>query len=1373
MKNKLKLKKFWIGISILTICGITAGLISENLNNSHNSTQNYQINNQSLTVPNTISNSIYYSGINSADFQTENNLKTFYKKGLSNWLLTYYKRYEWFDDNNDREPADFPAGWTWYPVGSSLEAPSKKVELSKTSYSENFIQEQINLPVNPKDWTNQKYTINTNWTGGFNSFGKSSYTITASPGQQVFTVEDSNIDGYNPLTDTGNSGNGDDGMNIDPLGRALKFYGRDGLKTEIVIDKKINGNVLTAKIYLKVTTVNRGNGNKYAWNGLGGTTITVKSITPALNDISDNDFNNGLQKALSNLSYVSDWSNSVIDSKNWTDIQKFITSKITSYVDSINKKQNYQKTFNVEYNLTNSTASTINLTIYYDSLKGSSGTITSSGTNQYQTAFNLNVPIKMLLSDKYYADNAWGNVSFDTNYLNYDPTTGKFDIESNSGLSQTNPWYNLVAPPIPLSDTIYTTGVDSPDHPVYPDFGTFKINHRILFSYKRPLNEEQSVHVNGSGPNVNTNKSLIDVLEGKYSYELFDGRLQPNKKLSPDDVDKPTTWTIEIRGNKNGQNDELLFKITFIIDETTNPLDIKYLGWNPNDSILGQWQQSWINSQTPNGLPNPNYKPAIDPTTGLGSELVWVKSTSPYWDKFSSNKSSLYPDPIAKDGSLIYSTLKINADGEYEFNGNSDVANLPSDNIGSITQAYVSPKAIYENSNSNQEVIRTNILNGQQKIIQPAKNPDLSYNDKVGIYDYSVLNKENNTSSNYMVAIDPKITSQNFSEYVNQKLGSENIIPFWQSLAGQHLADYLYNKIHMTNDDINNLTYNQVLSYWNLYVKDAVLLNENKTTPKYNLNNLALASIKVNTTNPDDLKKQVLINLQDQMNHLADRLTLKKKQDLEKVNKGYTWHDETDKVHLEYNKDYYISNLDSINWNLLANLNKTQRSQSINLNVVATTPNANLVAGSSTNLKVINSLDFNNLYNLFNAQISTWNANTNSLAVLKQGISDNVNDYLSKATGQKITNNDWYLKESDAEISNSLLPNGSTNLQIVASDASPYLINSTTIIVNNQTTNPFDLRNIQIPKLNINSDDKGTIWQSIYNWVKEYVSKNYSNLILDTDYKIQISDADINAIIDEFNNNTGDYTINQVIVPVNDKTQGYTNLVVNDAKANELTNNVAPVPGSNNPYAPQTPTSGNGTNNPNGPSGVGDVDSGNQGYFSNKSNIAWVSTVATIGGIILIILIYGFIVRQMDNAETLSGIFFKRKNRKYWQQRALEDAEYQRKSDLGIEDDDEVIDYYDEGESDFSKGWTEFKRRFMPKRYAKQQAMKEQEEREQEEYLKRAKESFEKAKRDKDPFTPEEREELERLKAIAREERLRLKMEREIKEKGLSEEYED
>lgn len=1258
MKTKfLKFQKIWIGFSFLTVCGITIGLVSEKLNNSYNLKQNLEIDNQSLNVPSTASNSIYYSEIDSSDYKKQNNVKTQYA------VYKYYTGVG-FDGYHDYSPKWFvrwsdyqilrdgswvfdstyklgePGQWWGDPNPNEPQRETRQiitnnVSLAQTSYSENFIQEQIPLPINPKDWANQKYTINTNWSGGFWSNNKTSYTITASPGQQLFTVEDSNIDGYNPATDGGNSGNGDDGLNVDPVGT---HGGRDGLKTEIVIDKSITGNVLTANIYLRVTTVNRGNGNKYYWDRLGPTTITVKSITPAINDISDSDFNNGLQKALTNLSYVSDWSNSAVDAKNWGDIQKLINSKITSYVDSVNKKQNYQKTFNVDYNLTNSSTSTINFTIYYDSLKGSSGTITTAGTNQYQTAFNLNVPIKMLLSDKYYADNAWGNVSFDTNYLNYDPTTGKFDIESNSGLSQTNPWYNLVAPPIPLSDTIYTTGVDSPDHPVYPDFGTFKINHRILFSYKRPLNEEQSVHVNGSGPNVNTNKSLIDVLEGKYSYELFDGRLQPNKKLSPDDVDKPTTWTIEIRGNKNGQNDELLFKITFIIDETTNPLDIKYLGWNPNDSILGQWQQSWINSQTPNGLPNPNYKPAIDPTTGLGSELVWVKSTSPYWDKFSSNKSSLYPDPIAKDGSLIYSTLKINADGEYEFNGNSDVANLPSDNIGSITQAYVSPKAIYENSNSNQEVIRTNILNGQQKIIQPAKNPDLSYNDKVGIYDYSVLNKENNTSSNYMVAIDPKITSQNFSEYVNQKLGSENIIPFWQSLAGQHLADYLYNKIHMTNDDINKLTYNQVLSYWNLYVKDAVLLNENKTTPKYNLNNLALASIKVNTTNPDDLKKQVLINLQDQMNHLADRLTLKKKQDLEKVNKGYTWHDETDKVHLEYNKDYYISNLDSINWNALANLSKTSRQQTLNLKIVATTPNANLIAGSSTNLKVINSLDFNNLYNLFNAQIPAWNANTNSLDVLKQGISDNVNSYLSKITGQTITNSDWYLKESDSEIINSLLPNGSATLQIVASDDSPFLINSTTITVNNQTTNPFDLRNIKIPKLNINSDDKGTIWQSIYNWVKEYVSKNYSNLILDTDYKIQISDADINAIIDSFNKNSGDYTINQVLIPINDKTQGYTNLVVNDAKENELINNVAPIPGSNNPYVPQVPNDGNGTNpnNPNGPAGNGNTAGNNQGYFANKENIAWVSTVSFVSAILLALVGFAFHKRIVSGYGTYS-----------------------------------------------------------------------------------------------------------------------------------------
>lgn len=91
----------------------------------------------------------------------------------------------------------------------------------------------------------------------------------------------------------------------------------------------------------------------------------------------------------------------------------------------------------------------------------------------------------------------------------------------------------------------------------------------------------------------------------------------------------------------------------------------------------------------------------------------------------------------------------------------------------------------------------------------------------------------------------------------------------------------------MKNDEIAKLDYSQIVSYWNIYVKNAVLLNKNSVTPKYNLNDLALASIKANTTNADDLKKQVLTGLQDQMNHLANRLTFKKKADLAKVNKEY------------------------------------------------------------------------------------------------------------------------------------------------------------------------------------------------------------------------------------------------------------------------------------------------------------------------------------------------------------------------------------------------------------------------------------------------------------------------------------------------------
>lgn len=1302
MKTKfLKFQKIWMGFSFLTISGITIGLVLENLNNSHQLNNNLQINNKSLTTPNNTSNSIYFSGINLSNYKTQNNLKTQYALekrkvdypffvpryhdwSFSKWVDSSYSPEKWSYGNGLQER-----------LNGKREIILNNVELTQVSYSDSLIQEQINLPVNPKDWVNQKYTINTNWTGAFWNMGKTSYTINASPGQQIFTIEDSNIDGYNPANDAGNSGNGDDGFNIDPAG---VHGGRDGIKTEIVIDKSIAGNVLTANIYLRVTTANRGDGNKYYWDGLGSTTITVKSITPALNDISDVDFNNGLQKTLTNLRYVSDWSNSVIDPKNWADIQKFITSKITSYVDSVNKQQNYQKGFDLEYNLTNSSPNTINLTINYDSLKGSSGTITTAGANQYKTAFNLTVPVKMLLSDKYYGNDAWNNLTFDTNKINYDENTGQISISSNTDIEKSNPWYNLIKAPTPSSNQIYTTGTDSPTHPVYPNFGTFYLDHEINLTYRVPPGPKGAMKFSGSGPGINVTMQENDSGNGVYDARFYDGRfdeLKKNGKIAPSDINKPTTWTLYIYGNKNGTYG-LQMQMTFIIDAYAPQANISYRGWNPTAPVLKDWQDKWITQSLDNGNNNPLYKPILDPATGLGQEIVWLSGNDLNPKAFISDSSLMsqynnYPDPIDSKGKLIYSAVNKNSDGSLIPNVDTTNLNVPGNSFGIITQAYVSPKGINEFVNANQRLFRFKLepkdVNGQvqlaiasEKEIINNTDPSLDYNDKTGIYLYvsenqATASNPNLTYATSVVAIDPKITNQNFSQYVKQKLNdysnqnglttfNENVSHFWSSLAGQHLADYLFNVQGMKNDQITKLSYSEIVSWWNIYVKNAVLIDENYTTPKYDLSSLALASIKTNTTSADELKKQVLVNLEDQMNHLADRLTIKKKQDLEKVNKGYTWHDETDKVHLEYNKDYYISNLNSINWDSLANLNKTTRQQSINLNVVATTPNANLVAGSSTNLKVINSLDFNNLYNLFNSQIPVWNANTNSLAVLKQGISDSVNAYLSTATGQTITNNDWYIKESDAEISNLLLPNGSTNLQIVASDTSPYLINSTTITVNNQTTNPFDLRNIEIPKLNINSNDKGTIWQSIYNWVKEYVSKNYSNLILDTDYKIQISDADINGIVDAFNNNSGDYIINQVLIPLNDKTQGYSTLVVNDSKVNELTNNVSPVAGSNNPYAPQTPVGGNGanSNNPNGPSGTSNSGGTNESYFSNKGNIAWVSTV-TVAGILLLVfcglVAYGAIdsrYRSWSEAwRDITGRVFSPKYRRYLEEKKKQD----------------------------------------------------------------------------------------------------------------------
>ncbi len=211
---------------------------------------------------------------------------------------------------------------------------------------------------------------------------------------------------------------------------------------------------------------------------------------------------------------------------------------------------------------------------------------------------------------------------------------------------------------------------------------------------------------------------------------------------------------------------------------------------------------------------------------------------------------------------------------------------------------------------------------------------------------------------------------------------------------------------------------------------------------------------------------------------------------------------EKNKISFQENIDYEFTNFDKLDWNSL--INKTNNLNKLDITITALTPNNHLTGLKTTS--ILNSSNFVDLTDLSTIKIpNSDKQNTKNLLTLKNNITKHVNNYLSS-----ITNKDWYVLNGDEEIKKLLISdtNSSTSgsIKIVATDDSINLFGSTNLWIENSIINPFDLGEISIPNLSINSNNKAIVWESIYQWTKDYMEKNYSEFKLDADYVINIKD---------------------------------------------------------------------------------------------------------------------------------------------------------------------------------------------------------------------------------------------------------------------------
>ncbi|MDE5599778.1 MAG: hypothetical protein K2I49_02475, partial [Ureaplasma sp.] len=277
-----------------------------------------------------------------------------------------------------------------------------------------------------------------------------------------------------------------------------------------------------------------------------------------------------------------------------------------------------------------------------------------------------------------------------------------------------------------------------------------------------------------------------------------------------------------------------VYTVTIYIGNSSTPLDIAFYAWDPNNNPD---QKNLITQKFPDGSDNPNYIPQLDPKTGTIQELLWVNQKPDV---------AMWPDPYDKNGKPT---------------GNMESGWAADGFIASGTVINKGIKAIFDNETG--KTVRTGLsfdaTNGFQKSSNPTSNPNLTnvgattqiepsspnqpYNSFSGIWNYSIKSRFPNqapdveqfgTYGQYFVNVVDQSSIDSTGVVLNKfssTLPANNIVvPFWETYHGFNLKNYLTSNYGLKETDIEKLSYNDVLGYWNEYCFSGFNLNLNQNT---------------------------------------------------------------------------------------------------------------------------------------------------------------------------------------------------------------------------------------------------------------------------------------------------------------------------------------------------------------------------------------------------------------------------------------------------------------------------------------------------------------------------------------------------------------
>ncbi|MDW2892826.1 hypothetical protein R7V75_02470 [Mesomycoplasma ovipneumoniae] len=313
------------------------------------------------------------------------------------------------------------------------------------------------------------------------------------------------------------------------------------------------------------------------------------------------------------------------------------------------------------------------------------------------------------------------------------------------------------------------------------------------------------------------NDKPVDVLNSNFEAILQDLGLEDKENGGIN------TYKIEIkkfkRDNNTKENKEVekTYRVDIVIKSIASVLEGKWFAWDPERNkeqkelispTMLDANGNEVKDSDNNPIQNPNYDPFIDPKTGTKKQLIWVNSDNNLFDN-----SIFYPDnSLIQKGFIAEASVVgkgINLVFAKNFENDKPLIKRYAIDKNQTNKFVLGNNITYFSSNSsNSQGEEINIYNNQN-----------NYFSKEGLWLYRTGFKQDNKGNKGQNGFKIFLIGDNDNKKLfTDLIDNSAFIPFWASPAGQNLSTYLRLVRKFSQEKINKLSYEAIMSYWKSFI---------------------------------------------------------------------------------------------------------------------------------------------------------------------------------------------------------------------------------------------------------------------------------------------------------------------------------------------------------------------------------------------------------------------------------------------------------------------------------------------------------------------------------------------------------------------------